>query len=372
MRASAARFGSAKKLQRMRASISLLLAVGLLGVLPAAAQSSGGDYGFAWLLSAPSAQTAGLGGWQLRTDGRDPALAGWNPASLNAETHAVAHLSQDFLPTGAGRSIAAAAYRAGGFDLGASVGYVGFGEFTSRDPTGAPSGEFNAREYALGLAAAKHLDERLHVGLQLQFVGGTIERFSSAGAVVSAGALYTPDSAGLTVIGLQLQNAGFVWDDYADASEVAQPMPLALSLGVSRRLRYLPLRVGVLYRRLDRWNLLYDDPDRREENLLIGVDAEGPSEASQTLDNFARHFSFNAEFYIGGNELLQLRVGYDHQRQREARVGDFRSLAGFSYGLGLNLRRLRLDFGRTVQHLAGGSTHVGLLVDFAPPARSKA
>lgn len=353
----------------MRVSLLACACVALLDA--ASAQSSGGDYGFAWLLSAPSAQTTGLGGWQLRSDGRDPALAAWNPASLNAETHAVGHLSQDFLPTGAGRSIAAAGYRVADFDLAATVQYVGFGELTSRDVAGVASGEFDAREYAIGMAAAKHLDDRLHVGVQVQFIGGSIERFGSAGAAISAGALYTPDSAGRTVIGLQLQNAGFIWDDYADVSDVAQPLPLALSLGVSRRLRYLPLRVGLLYRRLDRWDLLYDDPDRRDEDILIGAEPQERSGASEAIDNFARHLSFNAEFYVGRGELLQLRLGYDHQRQREARVGDFRSLAGFSYGFGLNLRRLRLDFGRTVQHLAGGSTHVGLLLDFAPPARAK-
>ena len=354
--------------------VRLLAAALCCGSAPLArAQSLGGDYGFAWLLSAPTAQTSGLGGWQLRTDGRDPGLAAWNPAALNAETHAVAHVSQDFLPTGAGRSLAAGGYRLdrfGGLDLGATVQYVGFGELDGRDAGNNPTGGFNAREYAVGLAAAKHFDDRLHVGVHLQLIGGSIERYGSTGAAVSAGALYTPDSAGRTVIGLQVQRAGYVWDDYADEGDVAQPTPLTASVGVSRRLRYLPVRVGVLYRRLDRWDLLYDDPARRDEGALIGGDPEERGGASEALDNLARHFSFNAELYVGRAEVLQVRLGYDHQRQREARVGDFRSLAGFSYGLGVNLRRLRFDVGRTVQHLAGGSTHVGLLVDFAPASRA--
>lgn len=351
----------------MRASA--MLCFGLLGAAAAGAQSLGGDYGFAWLLSAPSAQASGLGGWQLRTDGRDPALAAWNPAALNAQTSSVLHASHDFLPTGAGRSIAAGGYRLdrfGGLDLAATVQFVGFGELEGRDVGNNATGAFKAREYAVSVAAAKHFDDRLHLGVQLSLIGGSIDTYGSTGAAVSAGAMYTPDSARRTVIGFQVQHAGYVWDDYADESDVAQPTPLTASVGISRRLRYLPMRVGILYRRLDRWDLLYDDPARRDEGSLLSGEVSERGAASETLDNLARHFALNAEFYIGRGEVLQVRAGYDHQRQREGRVGNFRSLAGFSYGVGVNLRRVRLDFGRTVQHLAGGSTHVGLLVDFAP------
>ena len=346
--------------------VAIATAAGLRG------QSSGGDAGFAWLRSAPSAQSAALAGWQIDADVRDPALQSWNPAALNPETHGSLHFGQSFLPTGAGRSIAAAGYRlerGGGIDLGASVQYVGFGELAGRDAANNPTGDFNAREYAIGLAAAKHFDDRLHVGVQLQLIGGTIETYESLGGAITAGAYYTPDSAGQTVIGLQLQHLGFVWDDYAEVSDVAQAMPASVSLGLSRRLDYLPLRVGVLYRRLDRWDLLYDDPDRRNDQTLIGDGPVERGEAAELLDNFARHLAVNAEFYIGRAEVVQLRFGYDHQRQRESRVNDLRSLGGFSFGAGLNLRRLRIDFARSVQHLALGATYLGLVVDLTPGPR---
>lgn len=326
------------------------------------AQVLGGRYAYAWLSTAQSAQTTALGGWQLRYDGRDPALAGFNPAALNANTDRVIHASQDFMNAGIGRSIFAGAKHLDRFDGDASINvqYVGYGEFAGRDERNNSIGDFKASEYAIGFAFAKTIDERLHLGAQVQLLGGSIEAFNSMGAAFSAGLMYTPDSSRYTVWGLQIQNAGYQWNSY---TENRDPLPFEVSFGVSRRLRYLPLRFGVLFRRLDRWDLLYDDPDRRESDTFFGDAPVERGAAALWIDNFSRHLAFNAELYLGKAEVVQLRLGYDRQRQQEMKVGDFRGLAGFSFGFGLNLRKFRIDYGRSVQHLGGGPNHVGVLID---------
>ncbi len=332
-------------------------------------QIVGGRYAFAWLDDAPSAQSTALGGWAIRSDARDPALALWNPAALNANADKVVHLGQDLRPGGVGRSTLVGARRferLGGFDAAAHVQYVGYGDFEGRTPGGIPEGSFRASDYAVGASLAKHIDERLHLGLSLVVVGGSIAEYNSFGLGVSAGVLYTPDSAQQTIWSLQLRNAGVAIDRYADQRD---PLPLNLSAGVSKRLAYLPLRVGVLYRHLDRWNLLYDDPDNREPTNLFEEPSER-SDASLWFDNFSRHLSLNGELYLGRAEVVQVRFGYDHQRQREGKVGGSRSLAGFSYGLGLNFRRFQLDYGHGVQHLGGGPHHISILLDFAPGERA--
>ncbi len=335
----------------------------LLGLASAHAQVLGGGYALPWLSSAPSAQATALGGWQIRFDGRDPALVNFNPAALNVNTVKVVHASQDFLKAGAGRSIVAAAYQLDKFDGigGVSVQYVGYGDFSGIDERGNATGTFKAGEYAIGAAFAKTLDERLHLGAQINLVGGSIESYNSMGATFSAGLMYVPDTAQNTVVAVQLQHAGYLWNAYTDERS---RLPWNLSAGVSRRLRYLPLRVGALYRRLDRWDLLYDDPERRESDAFTGGLESERGRASKFIDNFARHLSFNGELYIGKTEVIQLRFGYDHQRQREAKVAEFRNMGGFTYGFGLNLRKFRLDYGHGIQHLAGGPHYVGLLVDF--------
>ncbi|MFK8056613.1 MAG: type IX secretion system protein PorQ [Saprospiraceae bacterium] len=350
---------------RLLLSASLLLAV---LSFTASAQELGGRYAHGWLQQAPSAATSGLAGWSIRLDGRDPAIAQWNPALLNANTADVIHVSQDFYPTGSGRSIVSYGRQLGKrkLDVSANLQYAGFGEFEGRTEAGIATGTFSAREYAIGVSAAHQLADRVRVGANLQVAGGNIDSYSSLGAAVSAGLTYQPDSAGLTVWGVQMRHAGYMFDGYTEQQD---PLPFSMSVGVSRRLKYLPLRFGVLYRRLDQWNILYDDPDRRESDGFLSSEPIERGAASLWVDNFSRHLAFNAELYLGKKEVIQLRAGYDHQRQREMKVSEFRSLAGFSFGFGVNLRKFRFDYGRTVQHIAGGTNHIGFLIDLNPGAR---
>ncbi len=351
--------------------VKLLLLLGLLFAclsFEVSGQVLGGRFAYSWLQQSPSAANAGLAGWSLRLDGRDPANAQFNPALLNTNTADVIHVSQDFYPAGTGRSIVSYGRQLGEkkLDVSANLQYAGFGEFEGRDEAGVLTGSFNAREYALGVSAAHQLADRVRVGANLHLIGGNIESFNSFGAAVSAGLTYQPDSAGLTVWGVQMHHAGYVIDGYTEQQD---PLPFSMSVGVSRRLKYLPLRFGILYRNLDRWDILYDDPDRRESDGFLSSEPIERGAASLWIDNFSRHLSFNAELYLGKKEVIQLRAGYDHQRQREMKVGEFRSLAGFSFGFGVNLRKFRFDYGRTVQHIAGGTNHIGFLIDLNPGAR---
>lgn len=332
------------------------------------AQVIGGRYAFGFLALPPSAATTALGGWQLTNDTRDPLLAQFNPATLNAETHRVVHVGQDFLPTGVGRSFLGVGKRVNrlGIDAAAQLQYVGFGTFTGRDEAGAPTNDFRASGLTVGVSAAREVFERLKVGLGLNYVSQSIESYHSFGFALSGGALYSPDTTGRTLIGLQFQQAGLMLNDFDAARE---PLPVDVSIAFSRRLQYLPLRFGIRYRKLDRWNLLYDDPALRDDGNIFGETGGERSPVARGLDNLGRHLGLNAELGLGKREALKLRAGYDRQRQREGKVGDYNSFAGFSYGLAVSTRRWQLDYGHTVQHRAGGAHHLGLLLDFAPAAR---
>ena len=54
------------------------------------------------------------------------------------------------------------------------------------------------------------------------------------------------------------------------------------------------------------------------------------------------------------------RWRYNHLRKRELTVRNYRSLAGFSGGVGIKINRFRVDFGYASYHLAGGVVHLGI------------
>ena len=352
---------------------ALLALATLLGAFAktADAQIIGGRYAFGFLALPPSATQSGLGGWQLREDSRDPSVAQFNPAGLSAATDGVIHLGQDFMYAGVGRSSLAAGKRIErfGVDAAAHLQYVGFGDFTGRDVMGVETGDFRVSGLNVGVSAAREVFERLRVGAGVSFVQQQIESYDAFGLSLSGGLVYSPDSSGRTLIGLQFQHLGTMVNDFGAASE---PLPIDVSVGLSRRLKYLPVRFGLLYRKLDRWNLLYDDPDRRDQ----GGFGEAPTERSSLargLDNFGRHLAANVELGLGRREALRLRIGYDRQRQTEGlvegREGNYPSLAGFSAGLGVDFRRGQVNYGYRVQHQGGAANHLTLLVDLSPGER---
>ena len=140
---------------------------------------------------------------------------------------------------------------------------------------------------------------------------------------------------------------------------VKEHIPFEIQIGVSKRLKYLPLRLSVIMHNLQRWNILYDDPNTEEDTSIFGDFVTG-NNTNPEVDNFFRHFIFNLEFLLGKRETLRLRAGYNHLRKKELSVENFRSLAGFSFGFGIRIKKFQIDYGHSVYHLAGGTNHFGI------------
>ncbi len=115
---------------------------------------------------------------------------------------------------------------------------------------------------------------------------------------------------------------------------------------------------------LNRWDLRYDSPLDEQTGLDFGGEPpKPPSDFSQSVDNFFKHLTFGGEFMIGKKEFLMLRVAYNHQMHQELSVVNLRSLAGFSGGVGVNLKAFILDYGFAVYHQAGSSKHLGVRIN---------
>ncbi|MBK8557102.1 MAG: hypothetical protein IPL65_15615 [Lewinellaceae bacterium] len=122
----------------------------------------------------------------------------------------------------------------------------------------------------------------------------------------------------------------------------------------------MPFRFSVIAHHLTQWQIRYDDPNAQDNSvLLFGGDTQ-QSKGNPGIDNFFRHFIFNGEFLLGANESFRIRLGYNHLRRRELSVNNYRSLAGFSGGIGVKISKFRIDVGYAAYHLAGGVLHVGI------------
>ena len=332
-------------------------------VVPLTAQV-GGISAYEFLNLPNSAAVAGLGGHHIAVRNDDLTLAARNPALLNARMHGRLALSHAFVPAGIGNSYLAYGHHRE--DLAttfhAGLQYVGYGgDLVRRDVTGQELGTFSASDFALTVGAARAVQDRLSVGINMKVIGSQLAGYGSLGLGFDAGLFYQ-DTSGRFGITLLARNFGRQLTHYADGG-YREPMPFELQVGISRELKYLPFRFSVIYRYLDRWNVLYDNPDSPDDFELIIGDENAPGArgaGAVFFDNLARHFVLNGELLIGRQRNLSLRVGYNHGLRRELRLVDFRSGAGYSFGFAWRTRRFRLAYGRTTYHLGGGVNQLGL------------
>lgn len=341
----------------MNKLLLLLFFVSLSGML--LAQPIGGENVYEFLTFSPSARTTALGGDLVSVSDDDVVLAALNPGSLNPSMHNQMSFNHNLYVADINMGYAAYGFHAKKIatTFHAGMQYISYGTFDAADEFGQRIGTFKASEYAFSIGAGRQLYEKLSVGANLKFITSQLEDYNSFGIASDLGAYYQ-DTASLFSVGIVLKNMGAQLTTYADEQE---SIPFDIQIGISKRLRYLPFRVSVTYHNLHQWNILYDDPNAEQSSIFLGeFQPQTENKFGVFVDNLFRHMIFSGEFLLGKKENLRLRLAYSHFQRQELTVENFRSLAGFSMGLGIKVNRFRIEYGRAFNHLAGGMNHFSI------------
>ncbi|MDX2278315.1 MAG: type IX secretion system protein PorQ [Saprospiraceae bacterium] len=323
------------------------------------AQITGGQTVFKYLSLSPSARATALGGLAITIKDDDLALAALNPAALNASMSGRLAFNHNFFLTDIQHGYAAYAWQMPkiGFTMHGGIQYMNYGDIKQADAQGNISGKVAASETAFTVGAARALGPRLSIGLNARVGFSTLDIYKASALTADAGILYA-DTARRFSAALVVRNAGTQLSTY---NGIREDLPFDIQVGVSKRLRYLPFRLSIIAHHLQSWNIRYNDPNAQTDDvLLFGGDETDAGNGNNAVDNFFRHLIFNGEFLLGRNEGFRIRVGYNHLRKQELTVRNYRSLAGFSGGIGMRISRFRVDVGYASYHLAGGVVHMGI------------
>lgn len=346
-----------------RPPLFFLLLLPLIPFLPLQGQVNGGDNVFELLNLSNSPRVTALGGHLITVFDDDVNLAYGNPALLNPEMHQQIAFNHNFHLNSIKNGYAAYGHHFSSLATTFHAGfqYVGYGELPQTDELGQVLGTFKANDYAVTFGAGRQVDERLYVGANLRLLTSQLESYSSFGISGDLAAAYR-DTSGLFLATIVFRNIGAQLTTFSEDNR--EPLPFEIQLGISKRLRYLPFRLSVVYRYLDRWNITYDDPNTRETDFLFGEAPTERSDAAVFFDNFFRHFIFSGEFLFGKLDNFRLRFGYNHLMRQELAVNGFSSLAGFSFGAGIKIKQFRIEYGHQIYHIAGGVNHIGISTSF--------
>ena len=334
-----------------------LLPLLLLGLFATGASAQvGGNNVYEFLNLSQSARVTAAGGALITVRDDDVALAFGNPGLLNSRMHRQLTFSQQLFAAGISNGYFGYGHHVAQWNttLHGGLHYVTYGEFEARDERGVQTGTFNGSEVALTLGGGYQLYERLSVGVNARVINSSLEQYSSVGLAADLGLVFH-DTSRLFTATLLFKNAGAQLSSFRPDNR--EELPYEAQLALAKQLRYLPLRLSLVYRYLDRYNITYDDPSTVEIDPFTGqVTDDGPG----AIDNFFRHLVFNAELLLGKNQNFHLLLGYSHLRQRELAVTNYRSLAGLSFGFSLRVKQFQIGYGNGVDHFGATRNHFTL------------
>lgn len=326
----------------------------------------GGVGTFEFLNLTPSARITALGGYSSTLRDGDVNLGLLNPAALNNGTQGQLAFNHNFHIADINHGYFAYGFGLDSLGINLAIGgqYVSYGEFIRADARDNILGTFNAAEYALSISASKLISDRLSVGTTFKLVRSDLDQYDSFGIAFDLGIQYLKPEKDV-VWSVLVRNIGVQLSRFSERSE---SLPTDIQIGYAKKLAHLPFRFLVTARDLQRWDIrestrVEDDP------IFINQTVAAEAGLQVFTNNLFRHLVFGGEFIIGQKEALRLRFGYNHQRNQELQSNVFRSFGGFSFGVGIKLKKFRFDYGLGNYHLGGGVNHLSLTIDLRDKGR---
>ena len=327
--------------QILRKTALILCLSGFLAVQLSAQIGGYGTYKF--LQYSNSARVAGLGGNFLAINDNDVTLTLANPSLITPEMSKNAALSYVHNPGGVNYGFAAYAHSFGkaGTYVG-SLQYINYGKFTGADAAGNITNDFYASEYALSVGWGRQLSPIFSIGANGKLIYSQLESYISFGIAVDVAGTYTSKDQSFTA-SLVGRNIGSQLVPYLPGKY--EPLPFELQIGLSQKLKLIPLRFSQLLTNLQRWDLTYEDPtDPANTADPITGEVQEKSGVAKVADGVMRHIVLGAELTIA--KVLAIRLGYNYQRRQELKLYNKAGLTGFTFGAGLRVKMFNLSYTR--------------------------
>lgn len=322
-----------------------------IGVSLTAHAQFGGSSVYQYLNFPVAARLAGLGGDNVSTPSDDINFAYYNPALLNAAMDKELSLSDALMAGNINHGYISYGDYLDSLNITMFTGlvYRNYGTMAFYDPSGVQNGSFKANEFAL-VGGFGYQSDKLSYGATAKFLWSQLESYSSLAGAIDLGMAYN-DTSKMFSAGLVLKNIGTQFKPYTAGNR--EELPFEIQLGISQRLKYLPLRLSITAHNLFQGDIRYDDPNAVNNSNAFVTDTTAVDDKKYIADEIFRHLIFAGEFYFGKN--LTVQIGYDYMMAKELSLDTKNGLNGFSIGMGLQVKKYAFYYSYDIYSPAGGS-----------------
>ena len=326
----------------------------LLTPFVALTQGYVGSNAFAFVNTNYSASSTGLGGNLVAVQDNDLSMSAENPALLNLKSVGMIQINQSILPNGISIGMLNYAFNTKHGVFSPTIKYINYGNFEEYDETGNRLGTFTASDYSIGMGYGKTISKLIGIGTSVNFLGSNLETYSAYAMTLGFGA-FIKHPNDLVSAAFSVKNIGFVFKDYTTSSKSI--LPIDVQAGVSGKLKHAPFRFSVLGHHLNKWNIVYQDPNLKPSYDALTGDTI-PVKTASFISKLAHHLTFQIELLASKN--LHFRLGFDYHRRQQLKLIDRPGLAGFSSGIAVNFKKFKLDYGFMYYSKAGQNHSIGL------------
>ncbi len=314
-----------------------------------------GTRSYAFLDLLVSSRQVALGNSFISTLDNDLSQAWSSPAALNAQMHNQAFGSYNnyIMDINGGYFAYARHYdKIGTFAV--NVLYMDYGKFEGMTPSGLSTGTFTVQDQCFGLSYGKQWKEKYRIGATLKYAYSIYESYVSNGLLTDLSAMYIDTASQLSVTAFA-KNLGFQAIPYGETKR--QNLPFQLAVTISKRLAHLPFRYHLTFNNLQQPDMRYTITETGER------DETGQTRVKKMTmgDNILRHIALGGELNLSKHFIV--RFGYNHQRRKEMTQDQKRGTAGFSWGLGLKVKKFHLSYGSAAYFPGFNSNQFSLMLN---------
>lgn len=222
--------------------------------------------------------------------------------------------------------------------IGLGIRFLGYGDFKTLDKDGNELGDFNAIDISFSGAYATKIATNWSGGVALDLIHSSYEQYKSSALAVSGGIYYKNIEEHFS-FGAAVRNLGTQLSTYAG---IREPLPLDVSLGISKKPENFPAELSFTLRRLNDWDM-----------RIVG-ETKPPG----FFDNAFRHVIFGGKFDFGDD--FHVRLGYNRYLHEQNKTKENFDFAGVGIGVGFTVKELIIDISRNSYSETGGVVQLSI------------
>ena len=318
----------------------------ILFIFPFSVLSQSLNSSFSFLNTEVSSRSLAMGGDLISIYDNDILLAQKTPSILNPDMNN--ELGFSFVDYFSDISLVSFNYAKNFKKIGClSLGFISadYGDFTSTNEVGEQDLSFSAFDQIINFGFARKINQKINLGFNINFLNSSYERYKSSSITSNISTTYYSSENNFNST-LLFKNIGRQLKGYTSLSE---KIPFEIQFGISKKLEHLPFRYSIVLNNLNKFDISNDYSLNSFTNNESGeIDLVDESFAKTIL----RHIIISGELNLF-NDNLYLRGGFNFQRRFNMTIDSYGGLVGFSFGVGMKVSKINLNYSRSSYHLSG-------------------